>query len=121
MLEMGRARATGTLMRVANTKRTSDGRLQVLAQGMGRLRIVKQTRSEPFPRVNAQLLVDAEALLRAESTLADTADAASTDAGTDTASTGAGTGGIGVGAGGRVAAGGAGARLQRWRLAAADA
>ena len=118
MLETGRARATGTLMRVANTKRTSDGRLQVLAQGMGRLRVVEETRSAPFPLVDAQLLVDAEALLRAESTLADTADAASTGVGTDTAGTDAGGG---AGTGGRDAAGGAGARLQRWRLAAADA
>ena len=118
MLETGRARATGTLMRVANTKRTSDGRLQVLAQGMGRLRVVEETRSAPFPLVDAQLLVDAEALLRAESTLADTADAASTGVGTDTADTDAGGG---AGTGGRDAAGGAGARLQRWRLAAADA
>ena len=120
MLEKGRARTTGTLMRVANTKRTSDGRLQVLAQGMGRLRIVKETRSEPFPRVDAQLLVDAEALLRAESTLAGPADATSTDVGTDTASTDADSG-SGAGTGGRDAAGGAGARLHRWRLAAADA
>ena len=118
MLETGRARATGTLMRVANTKRTSDGRLQVLAQGMGRLRVVEETRSAPFPLVDAQLLVDAEALLRAESTLADTADAASTGVGTDTAGTDAGGG---AGTGGRDAAGGAGARLKRWRLAAADA
>ena len=62
--------------------------------------------------------MDAEALLRAESTLANTADAASTGVGTDTAGTD--TGG-GAGTGGRDAAGGAGARLQRWRLAAADA
>ena len=39
MLEAGRARATGTLMRVANTKRTSDGRLQVLVQVRVRVRV----------------------------------------------------------------------------------
>ena len=66
----GRARATGTLMRVVNTKRTSDGRLQVLVQGLGRLRILEEVRSEPFPRVDAQLMVDAEALLHAETLVA---------------------------------------------------
>ena len=45
----GRARTTGTLMRVVNTKRTPDGRLQVLVQGLGRLRILNETRSDPFP------------------------------------------------------------------------
>lgn len=64
--EAGRARTVGTLMRVANTKRTSDGRLQVLVQGLGRLRILNETRSTPFPQVDAQLIVDAEALLRSE-------------------------------------------------------
>jgi len=61
-----RARATGTLMRVVNTKRTADGRLQVLVQGLGRLRILEEVQSAPFPRVDAQLVVDAEALLHAE-------------------------------------------------------
>ena len=65
-LEAGRARGTGTLMRIVNTKRTSDGRLQVLAQGVGRVRILNETQSQPYPRVDAQLLVDAEALLREE-------------------------------------------------------
>jgi len=73
MLEPGRARKTATLMRIVNTKRTPDGRLQVLVQGMGRLRILNETQSEPFPRVDAQLLIDAEALLRAEVDLADVA------------------------------------------------
>ena len=123
MLEAGRARATGTLMRVANTKRTSDGRLQVLVQGMGRLRIVEETRGTPYPRVDAQLLVDAEALLRAESTLAGTADADGTDVCTDAASTKGMSTDVGsdAGTGGSGAADGARARLQRWRRAAAQA
>ena len=69
MLEAGKARTSGTLMRVVNTKRTSDGRLQVLVQGLGRLRLLNETRREPYPRVDAQLMVDAEALLREERAL----------------------------------------------------
>lgn len=65
-LEAGKARAAGTLMRVANTKRTSDGRLQVLVQGLAKVRILNESRSEPFPRVDVQVQVDAEALVRAE-------------------------------------------------------
>ena len=60
----GRARAAGTLMRLVNTKRTADGRLQVLVQGLGKLRIINETRRDPFPRVDAQLVVDAEAIVR---------------------------------------------------------
>ena len=62
----GRARATGTLMRIVNTKRTADGRLQLLVQGVGVLRILEEASAAPFPRVHAQLTVDAEALLRAD-------------------------------------------------------
>ena len=71
MLEPGKARACGTLMRVANTKRTPDGRLQVLVQGLGRLRILNETTQEPFPRAEVQLMVDAEALLCEERGLAE--------------------------------------------------
>ena len=72
-LNARRARAAGTLMRVVNTKRTSDGRLQVLVQGLGKMRILNETRSAPFPRADVQLQVDAEAILHAETAiLADT-------------------------------------------------
>ena len=107
-LERGRARGTGTLMRVVNTKRTSDGRLQVLAQGIGRLRIVNETQSKPFPRVDAQLLVDAEALLREEialfPTVPSTSDAAASPDGSSVG--GGAAGGGGTSSGGSAACGG---------------
>ena len=68
-------------MRVVNTKRTPDGRLQVLVQGLGRLRLLNETRSEPFPKVDAQLLVDAEALVYAETALTNDGDDAAAAAG----------------------------------------
>ena len=48
-------------MRVAAFQREDrTGRLQVLVQGLGRVRIVRATQATPFARVDAEMMVDAE-------------------------------------------------------------
>lgn len=62
-LEEGtRASLTGTLMEVVDATRLRDGRLCVLAQGVGRFRVTDVTRETPHFEVDASLVLDDEEL-----------------------------------------------------------
>ncbi|PRW20778.1 Meiotic nuclear division 1 [Chlorella sorokiniana] len=60
-LEPGtKAPLAGTLMEVLQAVRFADGRLLVLAVGVGRFRVAQATQSTPYWRADVELLIDSE-------------------------------------------------------------
>ena len=61
-----KASLIGTLMHVVDVERCKDGRLELLAQGIGRAAVLRETQSVPYARADVQWLPDAETLLSCE-------------------------------------------------------